>query len=407
VGITLAILFVGSRDSDDEDHSRASLFVFLTPPVYALSIWILFQTALLGSPFGWISARSGMIQVNTTGALDAISADFGSTMADLGEVVLGIAPLAFLAVILLVFAGVAKRSGLAWGLLLVLLLAATVPVLRALVADQANLVSLSVGLPIAMAALFSAAWVFRSQEAWRIGVAIAIGVGLVAAIPLGWNAMREYEFQNQAQAFTRWVEDRDSQEGTRSLGGYTVGIDPEVAMASYINESIPQEESSILVDENFSYGPMILSGRPQLFADRADEGEEDWEMKLDNPFGEVSYMLITTSRGGDQLRKRYPEAISGGELGMNPVFRTDRYVLLSVSETRPAEEGVARPGEVVPNTTPEPFTPQRPPDPSNPDAVIVVPGTAPEDAVTPTPAPESTTGPGPSGGSTAPQIEGE
>ena len=179
-------------------------------------------------------------------------------------------------------------------------------------------------------------------------------------------------------------------------------------MASYINESIPQEEESILVDENFSYGPMILSGRPQLFADRADEGEGEWEMMLENPFGKVSYMLITTSRGGDQLRKRYPDAIIGGELGMNPVFRTDRYVLLSVSETKPpAEDGVARPGEVVPNSAPEPFTPQRPPDPSNPDAVIVVPGTAPEQTVTPTPAPAPTTGPGPSGGSTAPQIEGE
>ena len=65
-------------------------------------------------------------------------------------------------------------------------------------------------------------------------------------------------------------------------------------------------------------------------------------------------MLITISRGGDQLRKRYPDAINGGELGMNPIFRTERYVLLSVSETRPAAEGAARPGEVVPNTNPEP-----------------------------------------------------
>ncbi len=407
VGLTLAIMFIGSSREDGVDRRRSSLIVFMMPAVYALMLWILINTVILGSPFGWITAQPNLIEVNTTGALQAITADWGSTLSDLAEVVFGIAPLAFLTVLLLLFAAFTRRGGLALGLLLLLVIAAAVPVGRALIADQADLVDLSVGLPLALIALAGAAWVYEAKESWRVGVAVVVGIGLLAAIPLGWMAMQDYTYQNQAQAFTRWVEDRDSQEGTSSVGGYTVGVDPEVAMASYINESIPQEKNSILVDENFSYGPMILSGRPQLFADRADEGEGEWEMKLENPFGQVSYMLITTSRGGDQLRKRYPDAIAGGELGINPVFRTERYVLLAVSETRPAEEGVARPGEVVPNSRPEPFTPQRPPDPSNPDAVVVVPGTAPENTVTPTPAPEPTTGPAPSGGSTAPQIEGE
>lgn len=183
-------------------------------------------------------------------------------------------------------------------------------------------------------------------------------------------------------------------------------------MASYINNQIPQAESSILVDENFSYGPMILSGRPTLFADRADQGEGAWETKLGNPFGEVSYMLITTSRGGDQLRKQYPDAITGGALGLTPVFRTDRYILLAVSERQPPADQGAAPGEVVPNAAPSPFTPQRPPDPSNPDATVTNPG-----GTSPTPGPATTLPPPPGsnpnavsgnpGGPTAPQVEGE
>jgi hypothetical protein len=411
-GLVLAIMFVGGENEDNDDQRRSALFVFLTPPVYALSIWILFNAALLGDPFAWFNAGSGMIQVNTTGALDAIGATFGGSLSDLGQVVLGIAPLAFAVLILLLVAGIAKRSGLAWGLFLLMLLAASVPVIRALVADQANLVDLSVGLPIAMLALFSAAWVYRVESGWRIAVAVVMLVGLVAAIPLSWDAMRDYRFQNQAQAFTRWVEDQETQEGTKSIGGYTVGVDPEVAMASYINESLPQDEQSILVDENFSYGPMILSGRPVLFADRADEGEGEWEALLDDPFGQVSYMLITTSRGGDQLRKRYPEAITGGELGMTPIFRTDRYVLIQVSDRKPPAEAAARPGEVVPNSRPEPFTPQKPPDPADPDAGTAVPGFTPTPDTTetpsttpaPSPAPGTDTG---TGGATAPQIQGE
>jgi hypothetical protein len=407
VGITIAIMFIGGDRDDSQDRRRSSLIVFLMPVVYALMLWILINAVILGSPFDWITTQSNLIEVNTTGALEAITADWGSTFSNLGEVVLGIAPLGFLTVLLLLFAGIFKRSGLAWGLLFLIVLAVAVPVGRTMIADQADLMSLAVGLPLALLAFAGAAWVYRSEESLRVGVAIAMAAGLIAAIPLGWMAMQDYRYQDQAQAFTRWVEDRDTQEGTNSIGGYTVGVDPEVAMASYITESVPQEDKSILVDENFSYGPMILSGRPQLFADRADEGEGEWEMLIEDPFDQVSYMLITTSRGGDQLRKRYPDAISGGELGITPVFRTGRYVLLEVSPTEPPAESVALPGQVVPNSAPEPFTPQAPPDPSDPDAVVVVPGTAPESTITPTPAPESTTGPGPSGGSTAPQIEGE
>lgn|GEM_PF-642216 len=407
LGITFAIMFIGSDRDDGQDRRRSSLIVFLMPVVYVLMLWILVNAVILGSPFGWIQAQSNLIEVNTTGVLQAVTADWGSTFSDLAEVVLGIAPLGFLTVLLLLFAGIFKRSGLAWGLLLLIVLAVAVPVGRAMIADQANLMSLAVGLPLALLAFAGAAWVYWAEESWRVGVAIVMAVGLIAAVPLGWMAMQDYRYQDQAQAFTRWVESRDTQEGAGSIGGHTVGVDPEVAMASFINESLPQEERSILVDENFSYGPMMLSGRPQLFADRADNGEGEWETLIENPFGEVSYMLVTISRGGDQLRKRYPTAVSGGELGITPIFRTERYVLLEVSGSEPPAEAVAKPGEVVPNSLPSPFTPQKPPDPSNPDATTAVPGIAPDAAVTPAPAPAPTTGPGPPGGTTAPQIEGE
>lgn len=407
VGFVIALMMVGGERESPEDRQRSSLFVFLTPALYALLVWTLINFVLLGSPFGWINADTGLIQVNTTGSLDAITATLGSSLGDLFDVVLGVAPLGLAVIVLLLVAGIVSRNALAIGLFAVLLLAASVPVIRTLSVDQAGLLDLSVGLPLALAALAGAAWLYWSEEGWRMGVVAVTVIGLVAAIPLGWNAMKDYAFQNQAQAFTRWVEGDGTQEGTASIGDFTVGIDPEVAMASYINSVLPQTKDSILVDENFSYGPMILSGRPQLFFDRTDTGEGGWEAVLDNPYGAVAYMLITTGRGGDQLRKRYPTAISGGELGITPIFRTQRYVLLEVSGSKPPAAAAAKPGEVVPNSLPSPFTPQKPPDPANPDATTAVPGIPPDAAVTPTPAPAPTTGPGPSGGTTAPQIEGE
>jgi hypothetical protein len=368
----------------------------------------LLNWVLLGNPFEWITAQDGVIQVNTTGALQAITTDFGNSLGDLFEVTLGIAPLALAAGILLIVFGFVKRDATAWGLLVVGLCIAAAPVLRAVAADQANLLDLAYGLPLAVFAFAAVAWI--GKDGWGALAAVILAIGLIAAIPLGWNAMQDYRFQNQAEAFTRWVDSGDSQEGTKSLGGYTVGVDPELAMANFINNQIPQEKRSILVDQNFSYGVMITSGRPQNFFDRVDEGEDDWQATIDKPFGKVNYMLITTSRAGDQIAKKWPTAVQGGEAGLTPVFRTERYVLVQVSETAPPT-GERNQNSNRPRTTPNPVTPTSPVSPNGPS--LTTPSQTQTDVTPVSPTSPSASGTGAdtvepdNGSSSAPALEGE
>ncbi len=410
VGFTIAVLFISSGRKDTGERIRSSLIVFLTPVVYALMVWILLNTVILGSPFGWLTAQSGVIQVNTTGVLQAVTASPMGSLSDLFQVVLGVAPLGFATLVLLIAVGLLKRDSLSFGLIAILVAAVLTPILRAVVADQADLMDLSVGLPLVMLAMAGAAYAYYAEENWRGIIAVVMGVGLIAALPLGWNAMQDYRFQNQAEAFTRYVDTRDSQEGTKSVGGYTVGLDPELAMARYINEELPQDKDSILVDENFSYGVMITSGRPQLFFDRADKGEGTWESTRDHPFGRVAYMLVATNRAGDQLRKAFPRSIEGGEPGMTPIFRTDRYVLIQVSETQPEQRRSGTSTGSVPQSTPRPVTPRRPTAPDETGSVTPVtpsdggPGSSQTTPGTGTGG--SSTG-GSTGGSSAPALEGE
>ena len=421
VGLMFAIMTVGSGHNDGDERRRSSLILFLAPIVYGLLVWILLNAVILSSPFGWISAQTGMIQVNTTGALQAVTSSPIDALGDLFSVVLGIAPLGFATVILLVLSGILVRDGLSWGLFFLIIFALAVPMTRVLVADQADLMTLSVGLPLALLALAGAAYVYAAEPSWRIGVGIIMLVGLIAAIPLGWNAMKDYEYQDQAQAFTRWVEDRDSQEGTTSKGEYQVGIDPERRMAEYINTELPQVDDSILVDENFSYGPMLTSGRPYLFFDRADKGEGEWEEARDNPYGNVDYMLITISRAGDQLRKAFPNAVAGGEAGLTPIFRTDRYVLVEVAPTKPSSSDQEQnsngtgPQSGTPQSTPRPITPTRPPavesNEGPTESTSATEGTTTDSSGASTDStPSNSTGTPSSGdstGSSSPQLEGE
>lgn len=408
LGFMVAIMIISASKNDDGLKTRSSLLLFLTPVAYALLFWCLMNWVLLGDPFQWVTAQNGVIQVNTTGALQAITTDVGGSLGDLFEVTLGVAPLALVAGFLLIIGSFLKKDATGWGLLVVGLCIAA-PVIRAVAADQADLLTISYGLPLAVFAVGAVAWF--GKDGWGVVAAVILGVGLIAAIPLSWNTMRDYRFQNQAEAFTRWVEHRDSQEGTKSLGDYTVGIDPELSMARFINNKIPQEKRSILVDQNFSYGVMITSGRPQNFLDRVDAGEDDWQATIDNPWGkdgerDVSYMLITTSREGDQIAKKWPTAVQGGEAGFTPIFRTDRYVLVKVSETKPpSDESDQQSNE--PRTTPNPVTPTSPLNPNGPD--LTTPSQSETDVtpVSPSPSNNGSTVEPNNGTSSAPSLEGE
>jgi hypothetical protein len=413
VGFAIAFMLISASKRDDGLKTRSTLLLFLTPVVYALLFWCLMNWVLLGDPFDWITAQDGVIQVNTTGALQAITTNFGDSLGDLFEVTLGIAPLALLAGILAIVGSFLKKDATGWGLLIVGLCIAAAPVIRAVAADQANLLDLSYGISLAVFAVAATAWF--GKDGWGVVGAVIMAVGLIAAIPLSWNAMQDYRFQNQAEAFTRWVDSGDSQEGTSSLEDYTVGIDPELAMANYINNEIPQEKRSILVDQNFSYGVMLTSGRPQNFYDRVDEGEEKWQATIDNPWGkdgerDVSYMLITTSRAGDQIAKKWPTAVQGGEAGMTPVFRTARYVLVEVSETAPPT-GERDQNSNQPRTTPNPVTPTSPVSPNGPS--LTTPSQTQTDVTPVSPTTPSGNGTGTStvepnnGSSSAPTLEGE
>ncbi|MFN8141866.1 MAG: hypothetical protein U0R29_05975 [Solirubrobacterales bacterium] len=412
LGFMVAFMVISATKKDDGLKARSTLLLFLTPVTYSLLFWCLMNWVLLGNPFEWVTAQNGVIQVNTSGALQAVTTDVGGSLGDLFEVTLGVAPLALIAGFILIIGAFLKKDATGWGLLAVGLCIAAFPVIRAVAADEADLLNLFVGLPLAVFAIAAVAWF--GKDGWGVVAAVVIAVGLIVAIPLSWNAMQDYRFQNQAEAFTRWVDTGDSQEGTKSLGDYTVGIDPELAMARYLNNEIPQEKTSILVDQNFSYGVMLTSGRPQNFFDRVDRGEDDWQSAIDdpwkwnqeNPDDQVRYMLITTSRAGDQIAKKWPTAVEGGEAGLRPIFRTDRYVLVEISETKPPDEGDQQ-NSNEPRTSPNPVTPTSPLNPNGPE--LTTPSETQTDVtpVSPSPSNNGSTVEPNNGTSSAPTLEGE
>jgi hypothetical protein len=330
LALMLTISFIGPGPRGGQTKLRASLLLYLTPVFYSILIWTILNGIILKAPFRWVEIGTVQTATNLLPGAGLASAQLGPAAGDMAQVVLGVAPLLFIALPVVLLSALNRRDGLGFGLFAVALGGVAAIIGGALLEDRAGFVSLSTGLPLLIAALAAMAWVFWAESAWRPFVGIAILVGLGAAIPLSWHAMQSYPHQDQEQAFTRFVESRSSQEGTTTLGGYKVGIDPELVMANYINDHLHARSNSILTDSKVTYGVVLMSGKPGLFVDRADDSEGEWLSVRDDPVGQVRYMLVANRNENDLIRKRYPGIALGEQPGLVPIFHTERYVLVEV-----------------------------------------------------------------------------
>ncbi|HWV85833.1 MAG TPA: hypothetical protein VNZ62_10350 [Capillimicrobium sp.] len=319
---------------------EGSVVAFAAPVVYALAIWILFNGLIVGDPLGWV-----LDQDNSTLAVNSSGVDVAGTLGveqvseRLLELNVAVFPLAFVVVPGLVIAFVTQRNDMALWLASFLVLGIVVMGAHALLSDDESLLTLRDAMPMALTALVGAAWIYRSANGLRTIVWLATFALLLVNLFTAWDGMRNYPFQSLEQAFTRTVFSGESQEGRSSRGGFTVGIDPEAQMAEYVKENITARRA-ILADNAQTFGVILLSGRPALFFDRIDEGDGAWKEILDDPWGEIPYVMAATgARSGDQVLARYPGLADGTEPGMTVVARTDRYVLARVAERRPQGAG--------------------------------------------------------------------
>ena len=100
-------------------------------------------------------------------------------------------------------------------------------------------------------------------------------------------------------------------------------------MSEYISTNI-EGENSILTDNAQTYAVMLLTGSPDIFFDRVDKSDGPWQQAAKDPASHVDYLLLSTDTSDDLLSKLYPEAADGSDPLLPVVYRTERYVLVSV-----------------------------------------------------------------------------
>jgi hypothetical protein len=311
---------------------EGSVITYMAPIVYGLALWTLFNGVIVGRPFEWLTnGSSTSLAIDSDQLAHHGSVSLAEVAHRLLELTVGVAPLALIVIPVLVLAFLRERDVLSLALAGFLALGLVIVGVDALINNDLGVLQLEDALPLALTAVFAAAWLFRSQEESRIPIWLTTLAVLAAGIPLAWSAMEHYPFQNLEQAFARAVKTGKSQEGASSIGGFTVGIEPERQMAAYIDRVVGRGRHAVLTDNAQTYGVIMLSGRPQDFDNRVNQGDGPWFATREDPYGKVAYMLMAYRTAGDLIRQRYPEAAAGGNPNLVPVFHTSRYVLLRVA----------------------------------------------------------------------------
>jgi hypothetical protein len=297
---------------------------FASPTVYVVALWTAFNFLLLGNPLAWITANS---DAASSGGLDSFTTV--ELLTATGKLVLTGAPIAIVVLPALLFAGIARRNMFALWLGILLAAAILLPAGAVLLRLTDSPMLMRNALPILLFAVIGALWLARSAGSGSTIVAAVLVLGLLGSIPWTFEQMKTYQYQNLESSFAAAVSTRESQEGTTTVNGETVGIVSEQAMAEYILNNV-SVRNSILTDNAQTYGVMLLTGRPDLFFDRVDKSDGPWKRAANNPAKYVDYLLLSTDTTKDMLSRLYPQAAGGLDAELVPVYSTKRYTLVSV-----------------------------------------------------------------------------
>ncbi|MEV4422663.1 hypothetical protein AB0L40_22210 [Patulibacter sp. NPDC049589] len=329
--ISLAVVFsiILSARNAHEDEREGLLITMLAPIAAAIVIWILACWAIASDPFGWVLDAQPFGGVSTDDRTQPV--EFLTLLGHSGALVLGVAPLSLLAIV--AFLGRDKdphRIGL--GQLILILGGLIVIVANAVIHNDLSLLTLRSALPLMLLGIATAIWIGRTLGGFGQFIGL---VALIAAIPLAGVAMDKYPYQNLEQGFLRGLLTQKDQEGKASRGGYRMGIQPEQRMAAFVKAVVGERKNAVLADNSTSGAVILLTGRPQVFIDRVDKGDESFLRVLRNPWGKVRYILVAKRANDGSINAVYPKAADGGVTGLRPVYTSGRYVLLSVAGVDP------------------------------------------------------------------------
>jgi hypothetical protein len=314
----------------DRKRSRlefeASVVAVLAPVVYALAVWTVLNWSILGSPFAWLHEETTQTFVITR-SMQRLNFGLVHVVWYVVRENALLFPLTFAVAGALMVHGSLKRNVMSWTLALALLLNVATTVAIAVATHTPHIYELRFNIRTMPLTIVGVAWLYRSSvsRTARSALVLATIAALALTIPLTWHTMKTFPVRLDEEQFTAAIATgRDQSHLVR-------GLDPvaDRAMARYVVAHV-HTPNAVLTDDSQTFGVILATGRPELFADRVDHGDAKWIQTAIHPYRKVRYLLFSWI-SQDQLGRLYPRADAGlSARGLRLVFQTRTSKLYAV-----------------------------------------------------------------------------
>ncbi len=216
-------------------------------------------------------------------------------------------------------------------------------VASAAIAGSVDVIELRNALPAFAAGSPGMAWVYFRAESMR-GLVWALTIGLsVLALPLGLVADAVVPPpEPRAGVHPRRLHRTRTRRGRARAAASRSASPRSRRWPSYIDEQ-DIADNQILTDNARTFGVIALTGQPELFFDRVDKGDDEWQAVLANPDGQGRLHARPEDRRRPDPRRATRARTDGTVPGLTPVVSNDRYALLQVNGSTSDSSGADEP----------------------------------------------------------------
>lgn len=331
--VIAALTLAAIRQRVTRSELEGLLLAYLAPICYGIGLWLFFNWLILGNPVYFLSQQvPGAANTVSQPVLTQVTDPPLGGLALLEKLVvlnLELFPLTLVVVAALTALALRTRGdSLTLVLIAMIVLNAAFTFLIVTKTGANTYLQLRYNMRAMPLALVAVVWLMlRVDRRFRTAIWLATLVILVVSIPLTAHAMTTFRYQYLDREFVHAIT--RGEVSRNPLG-------PADETADWIKEHVNQRDA-VLTDDSQTFSVMIRSGRPDLFWDRIDRGDDEWTAALAFPFGATRYLLIA-NRPEDRIAQRYPTLASGvATRGFTRVFANHDFVIVRVAAARPRE----------------------------------------------------------------------
>ena len=315
VGLAIIIHF-SNTEGDWQRKAQGWLLAVMTPPVYAVALWVFFNWSLMGDPLYFANSVYSLSNAPDIAKVAGMTHPLFLAWGNVVEAVrMGVmrslqqSPAYPIGAVLAGFAILVRKDRRSFGVFIVMISITAFTILQVFLGSLANWMRYWF-YAATFAPVMAGISLQHLKRGWRnIGYAAAV-VLCLAAIPISLNAMGDSRVGADEQRLSALILAPEESEALKQKDGYWIYLHDAPTVAESVDKF--SADGLVLVDSSSSFSVIMSVKQPKrLFI----SNDTDYFKVLANPIGTVKYILVldpSTEGAVNTINLTYPTLFEQG-----------------------------------------------------------------------------------------------